>query len=66
MATRRARGGLFVAVLAAVVSWGIQHLEHGHDIWIELGDPLHFFSLLGVVVSVWGGWRAGARSSLGS
>ena len=65
MATRRTRKGLFVAVLAVVASWGVQHVEHGHEFWTELMDPTHIFSLLGVVLSVWGGWRAGARSSLG-
>ncbi len=44
-ATRRTRGGLFLAILASVVSWGIQHTEHGHEIWIKLIDPLHFFSI---------------------
>ena len=58
-----ARGGLFLAIFAAIVSWGVQHTEHGHDIWIELADPRHFFSLLGVVVSVWGAWRSGIRSA---
>ena len=57
------RGGLFVAILAAIVSWGLTHTGHGHIDWRELIAPVHFFSLLGVIASVWGGWRSGLRAS---
>ena len=57
------RGGLFVAVLAAIVSWGLTHTGHGHIGWGELMAPQHFISLLGVIASVWGGWRSGLRAS---
>jgi len=53
--------GLILAILAAIASWGVQHAEHGHNEWLDLLDPLHCFSLLGVVVSVWWGWSSGVR-----
>lgn len=57
------RGGLFVAILAAIVSWGLTHTGHGHIDWAELISSQHVISLLGVIASVFGGWRSGLRSS---
>ena len=57
------RGGLFVAILAAVVSWGLTHTGHGHIDWEKFLSPQHICSLVGVIASVWGGWRSGLRSS---
>lgn len=57
------RGGLFVAILAAIVSWGLTHTGHGHIDWLEMVEAQHIFSLLGVIASVSGGWWSGLRSS---
>ena len=52
-------GGLVLALVAAFASWGVTHMEHGHEGWKELIEPQHIFSLVGVLASVWGAWRAG-------
>lgn len=51
---------VFLSTLfVAIGSWGVQHQEHGHIFeWLELLQPEHFFSLLGMLGSVLGAWLA--------
>jgi len=50
---------LYFAIFTAIISWGLSHMEHKHDEWEKLITPQHLFTLLGVIASVWGGWKSG-------
>lgn len=43
-------------LLVALGAWGLEHTEHGHDLWSEMLRPQHVFSLIGIIGSVLGSW----------
>tara|TARA_Y100000310_G_scaffold139224_1_gene138494 strand:+ start:3194 stop:3406 length:213 start_codon:yes stop_codon:yes gene_type:complete len=47
---------LVVLLLVGLSAWGLTHIEHGHVTWAKLIEPLHVFSLVGVVGTILGSW----------
>lgn len=48
--------GLLAALGVAVSGWGYEHIQHGDAMWSDLLDPVHIFSLIGVIAGVLVAW----------
>ncbi len=47
---------LLAALAVSVSGWGYEHIQHGDAMWGDLRDPVHVFSLIGVIGGVLVAW----------